>query len=179
MEQQQKDKLAEATEGLQYEATVLKQPMDLQPKKYNDLQIKWSVTLNRNGSILQIPYFQGIGHFPWGRDKKGMKPGFVSVYHDETARKSLERGKVFSESMKYVGATWPKPAIEEILHCLVMELDVLDYPDRREWAENLDFGSDSIKGKEAYDLCLKQSLGLRQLFTSNELESLKEALEDY
>lgn len=169
--------------GLTYRADF--QPRPQPADKVKHPQLHWLITLERGKKSMQFEYHEGMRHV------KGYKQIHKTKYDqrrwEECYRKTCETGKLYrpSESGEYFFSpilgpkTQPAPLLPNILYCIVLDAEVLNYSSYEEWAPELGFDPDSRKGEEVYRLCLKQSLALKQLVNDAELEQLREALQDF
>ena len=71
------------------------------------------------------------------------------------------------------------PENTDVLHCCLLDADVLDHPDFESWAGDFGYDIDSRSAEKIYKECLASALRFRQLFKSEELEELKELFQDY
>lgn len=153
-------------------------------RKEKDLSINWIVTLTRNNRSMEVEYMQGIGHLP-----KQIQPTFFGHkrYHeDDEIMFACEKGKV-GEWRDAFGEVRPAykeqkllpPKLHDVLYCLVLDADVLDYSGFENWANEFGYDSDSIKDRKIYDACLKEALEFKQLFTEQEIAELHEIFQYY
>ena len=66
------------------------------------------------------------------------------------------------------------PDLLSLLNCLVMDSDCLNYT-FDDWCDDLGYDQDSIKAKQAYDICIKQAIECKSLF---DIEEVRQYLED-
>ena len=76
-----------------------------------------------------------------------------------------------------VPAIMPDP--DDVLYSLVMDSDVLYYGTFEDWASDFGYDTDSRKAESTYRACLEIALKLRVAIGEDELERLREALQDY
>jgi hypothetical protein len=70
------------------------------------------------------------------------------------------------------------PKETDVFHCLLQ--DTSDIEDSFEdWAENLGYDTDSRKAEKSYNACKATFEGLQRLFSSSELDDLREIFSDY
>lgn len=71
------------------------------------------------------------------------------------------------------------PSLEDVMHCILLDADVLNYATFEDWAPDLGYDPDSRKAYEIYQACLKIGLRLNQAFSATELATLRTLFEDY
>ena len=145
-------------------------------------QLHWLITLEKGKQRMSVDYQQGIAHVEgykhsWGKQTLEQRK-IEGLY-----RKTCETGKLYKYMPSFSGAiekgTQPPPKLADVLYCLVMDSDVLNYSSYEDWGPELGYDVDSRKGEETYRLCLKQSLAFRNLIGQAALDNLKEAFQDY
>ncbi|QXL90409.1 hypothetical protein [Salmonella phage NINP13076] len=70
------------------------------------------------------------------------------------------------------------PTAANVLYCLLSDMD-LGSESHADFCANLGYDEDSRKGLEIYLACQKTGEELRKVFTGEDLETLREMLEDY
>ncbi|HDR2377178.1 TPA: hypothetical protein QCH88_004425 [Enterobacter asburiae] len=70
------------------------------------------------------------------------------------------------------------PCAANVLYCLLSDMD-LGSESHADFCANLGYDEDSRKGLEIYLACQKTGEELRKVFTGEDLETLREMLEDY
>lgn len=127
---------------------------------------EWRFTIareDRKQAEMTGPYFTGLGH------RKQVKPMPRPPYNPRSiAYEQWER-----EAFK------PKaPEAAGILSSLLLdgEAVAMSFVD---WCDNYGYDSDSIEARNTYDECCAIGQKMRKLFSSAELESLREMLQDY
>lgn len=152
--------------------------------KEKDYSINWLVTIKRNNRSLTTDYMQGIGHLPesiqptyWGKKK---------YYENELIKFACETGKVghWSDLHEKVlpnikPTPLQPPTIDEVMYCLVLDSNVVDYPSFADWANDYGYNDDSITDKKVYDDCMHLALQMRQLFNDADMNTLKDLFQDY
>lgn len=136
-----------------------------------DRTINWRVNFVKSGSTFWLDYQQGIGHVPGY--KRPRTTGDVLDFGQP-----WETGKY--QASKYSGphSKLPSPSAADILHCIVMDGDVLEY-DFEEWASNYGYDSDSRKAESTYNECRKQSREARRVLGLTLIEEAAALLQDY
>lgn len=115
----------------------------------------WSFTLykldqyNFKRNIQQFSYFTGLGH-----------------------RQIKNKGQ-WNEQI-----TINKPTITGLLSCLILDSTACNMS-FCEWSDELGYDNDSIKAREIYDECQKQSDKLRKVFSNQQIQKIQELTQDY
>lgn len=132
-------------------------------EKYRTLN--WRVTLSRPGMALTTDYQQGAGHIPKAAFHPGLRTGLGNA---RAETRICETGKWGRYSDNWAGplVTVPldPPALTDVLYCLAMDAEVLDFPSFEDWAGEYGYDEDSRKGEAVYRACLDVALKLRALF---------------
>jgi hypothetical protein len=142
-----------------------------------DPSLNWKVTILRNDrSFLTTDYSAGMGHCPsYGiKNKPGTLPYNLTVHGDAAIKNECETG--------YSRVTANKPIVPDfadVLHSLVMDSDVIDYPTYEDWAGNFGYDPDSRKGEAIYRACLEIALKMRNAIGEDGLAKLRDAFQDY
>jgi hypothetical protein len=169
--------------GLIYEATFVPFSKSRNAKpdpKPNDLQINWKIRLKRGGRSFECDYQEGILHLPKALYKQG---DFMSMHRFAAVKKACETGRAVlpdDPSWMYPAkrpALLP-PALADVLHCLVSDYRVLDYPTYEEWAREYGYEEDSRAGERTYRACQAVALQMRGVLSDAEIEKLDELLRD-
>jgi len=130
------------------------------------LMLKWKakVSVDGRGSV-EVSYFCGLGHFPIPSLREGIMTRKLTA--DQWRRLEEYLSGRRSIRMSQSADRWT-PDKSDLLYCLCSEADILDYSGFPEWADCLGYDSDSIKARETYDACMRQTLSLRQLIDIDE-----------
>ena len=157
-------------------------------KDSKDKSLNYRVTITRNRSNFTFDYMMGYGHvphkgipaFPTTNYLKQMKQTIINK-SCETGYQSkwcsgLERIISVTKKMNQQRIT---PENTDVLHCCLLDAEVLDHPDFESWASDYGYDIDSRSGEKTYRDCLANALRFRQLFKSEELEELRELFQDY
>lgn len=140
-----------------------------------DLSLNWRVTLRRNGrEILTTDYSAGIAHCPAYEQRP-------TIYVDNRIRTECENGFAVQPNSEYtVNHNKPiQPDTHNVIYSLLTDSDVIDHQDFESWAKELGFDPDSRKAEKTYNDCMKIALKFRSRFTSDEINGLREAFQDY
>lgn len=146
--------------------------------------LNWIVTLERNGkAFIETDYSQGVGHCPASKNWKNNS-------HLQHRAIAIEIETGFTAIAESWGSGEPRqgrtekhriapPAIDEVLHSLIMDSSVLDYASFEDWAPYLGFDADSREAEKTYQACLAIALKLRAGIGEAGIETLRIAFEDY
>lgn len=144
--------------------------------------LKWSITLERNGFKMIVPYRQGYGHIVNYPNRWNSS---MTIYEAEMLERLCNGKAGKSGEVRYVrdGEKFIKivpPTLEDVLYCLVSDSDCLDALNFEEWASELGFNPDSRKDFAIWEECLNQSRLFRRLVGNDTaLELLREHFQDY
>lgn len=137
--------------------------------------LNWRVTLRKGSLTLTTDYMQGVGHLPGYRHDRSSK-----VDYDTAIHMACESGKwrIGQDGWPttFCLTPIPSPPLVDVLACLVMDADVLNYSTFEEWAESLGYDPDSRKAEATYQVCLSIALKLRQMI---DLDQAREAFEEW
>lgn len=123
---------------------------------------RWNVSITRDKVSINQEYKTGLGHRKNYYDKKGLKTPKPQYSYLPMA---CEKKPV-------------APPIEGVMYSMFMDA----YAERENfnaWADEMGYGSDSIKGLHIYQACLEEAKKLRQLFTHEERAVLEEFFQNY
>uniref|UniRef100_A0AAU8GHY2 Uncharacterized protein n=1 Tax=Salmonella phage vB_SEnST11_KE22 TaxID=3161173 RepID=A0AAU8GHY2_9CAUD len=144
------------------------------------------VTFEKGGKTYRTDFKTGTGH-RIGRhtgltatDKKEIaKVGATVAQVDQKnwTRDDYKRNdnKQYSFGYRVYVAT---PCAANVLYCLLSDMDCANET-HADFCANLGYDEDSRKGLEIYLACQKVGEELRKIFTGEDLETLREMLEDY
>jgi hypothetical protein len=71
-----------------------------------------------------------------------------------------------------------KPHAASVLHSLVLDAEAVNMS-FTDWCDDYGYDSDSIKALSTYQECCKTGEAMRKMFTREQMEQLREALQDY
>jgi hypothetical protein len=137
--------------------------------------LNWKIDLVRKGSVILpgIDYMQGQAYCPaykaqWSNKYDKARAIALECATGERARAGGPNG---AESSRKPIAP---PSVVDVVQCLLMDSDVLNYRGFDDWAESLGYDTDSRKAEAIYRACLDTALQLRAIFGEPELSRLQE-----
>lgn len=143
--------------------------------KPGDYSLNWKVTIRKNGRSLCTDYMQGIGHIP-GKAASAYR---LSIAEFERIKSVCESGKYGREADSFLKHPLPLPDVCDVMHCLVLDAEVLEYARFEEWAENFGYEPDSRKAEQTYRDCMAIALQLRSIIGDAGIQAVREAGQDY
>ena len=138
--------------------------------------LNWNVTFMRGGrEIITTSYSAGIGHLPCVKNHNTLTHGCkYSILHARYMTHELEKGKESDRREKPI-----LPNASDVMNCLLMDSDAIDYATFEEWASDLGYDTDSRSAERIYHECLKTGLKLRAGLGEQTLKALREDYQDY
>ena len=140
--------------------------------------VRTTVTLHRKGRVVWSgPFHQGLACIRFldkglQRDHQSFKRG-----RSVMAQGILDR---LGERWGSLAIKWTPPALADVMASLLLDgSPYFDAETFEDWADNFGYDSDSIKARDTYDTCMKTGLELARAFTREELDTLREAAQDY
>jgi len=173
-------KIREILPTLEYKAVFIPQSKS-RNKDATIPTLNWRICLSnppRRVTTFETDYQQGIGHIPKCQQTHSPKAKTVNLAQYE--RQVAESGKYSEKIQMNSLSLWlplPKPNLVDVLSCLVLECDTLNYPGFEDWAMEFGYDSDSRKTKHLYQKCLDVALRFKY-FVGGEtvINQLEEAL---
>lgn len=161
--------------GLEYDAKFVPASKAIDADDWDS--IHWEITLSNSGhhNPMSFPYRQGVGHLP------GF-PTSRTINMQNNMKQALETGlypKDWNAQDFPRLYNLPFPELRDVLYCVVMDADALNYSCFEDWADNLGYSSDSRKAETIYNTCLRQALTFRLLIGGKALEQLSTLFVDY
>ena len=141
--------------------------------------LNWKVTLKKSGKdILTTDYMAGCGHCPSYQQGGKFESRKQTEYECE---KGIKAGR-WSYGMNRIQPTAKitpiLPKIEDVVHSLVMDSEVLEY-DFAEWCGNFGYQEDSRKAEQIYNDCMQIALKINRSLGTDGLNTLREVYQDY
>lgn len=124
---------------------------------------EWRVSLTREGRKIETAYYTGTGQ------RKQVKPMPQPPYR---------KGTIAYEEWAKTAFKEQAPHAADVLHSLTLDAEAIDQS-FADWADNFGYDSDSIKARNTYDACCAIGQQLRAMFSREEMDTLREMLQDY
>jgi hypothetical protein len=145
--------------------------------KPTDRNLNWKVTVKRAGRVVvETDYMAGLAHCQ--SYKQGMRWTI-----DECKRIELETETGYPADarghMRVPGSKPLSPDPLDVLHCLLLDAEALEYRDFEDWAENFGYDTDSRKAETTYRACLDIGLKFRNVLGESGIMELRGAFQDY
>ena len=142
--------------------------------KLNDLSLNWKVKFKYGSlDVLTTNYSAGCGHCPSYLFYQKNK----CTDYAQQIRTECETGKTYR-----VNSSFDKkinPNIGDVIYCLLLDSEAINYPTFENWAKEFDYNTDSRQAEEIYRQCLTIGLSLRVALGEENLKLLNEAFQDY
>lgn len=124
------------------------------------LSLNWSVSVYKDDKcILTTDFTQGCAHTQAYKMPVKEVGHSNSIMRYEIMKKECEEGKFYGTGRNYTRVK--EPSLTEVMYCLLIDSDVLNYSWFEEWAESCGYDKDSRSAEEIYRQCLKIALPLR------------------
>lgn len=139
-------------------------------------RINWKATLKVAGrKAWEGNYFQGIGHLPFPTS------GLRTIDRDNQIKYACENGLAIPlDGRSYIRAKkLPFPSIADLMACLLLDGDAVNFENFESWANHFGYDSDSRKAESIYKACLETGLKLRYHLGEAMSAKLRELLQDY
>lgn len=164
-------------DGLEYSAEFVPQSRSRNAKEKPCLN--WRVTLHKSGHTITTDYMQGVGHLPHYAYHVANR-----IYYHDAVAEARETGlsRLIPFAASHGGISSFKklrikpPSLVDVLSCLVLDSNVLEYSCFEDWAGDFGYDADSRAAESIYQQCLKTALQLRQIIG---LDAAREAFSDY
>ena len=167
-------------EGLDvpYQAVFVPQSQSRNADESNP-SLNWRITFGP----LVTDYMQGCAHLPHYSHAFSRNMAYDSAVREacETGKSKLRKHKNAFDAAQ-AGSSFarakpvPAPDLADVLYCLVLDSEVLEYSSFEDWAECMGYDTDSRKAEGIYNQCMKIALQLRQVIN---LDEAREAFADY
>lgn len=147
------------------------------PKGEDRLTLNWRIKLTRgNRVVIDTTYTAGVAHCPGygSRDKYSEKP--IVAAECETGR--VCRYSVTMDQA-YTTAQSINPDEADVIACLVLDCNALDYRDFEEWAESTGYDPDSRAAEAIYQTCVRHALALRAAVGEDGMTKLRDVCRDW
>ena len=139
---------------------------------------KWSITIGKNKTITNggIKQNKVVEQFEY-------KTGLGHRYLQPFAEREIRQNKYNPRSIAYAQAvknSWyiKQPQVAAVLHCLLSDAEAGN-ESFSNWCDNFGHDSDSITAFNTYQACEKTAKQLNNLFNREQLQTLRDLLQDY
>lgn len=126
----------------------------------------YSVNIGNNSNMFTVPFKCGMGHM---EKIKAFRPMPNPPYKKGTI--AYQEWYDFNHKPK-------KPSNSDIMYSLLLDSEASDYS-FSEWCDNFGFDSDSISAFNTYQQCENIGKQLKKVFSREQIEAMREALQDY
>lgn len=182
LDNQVKDKIGVtlAKHGLTVESVFIPWSLSRNAGEKNP-SLNWKVTLKQNGrKILTTDYMAGCAHAPSYKQSFKRDPENERLVLAECENGGKAR---YMATMDYIAVPQSskgtlKPESRDVIHSLLLDSEVLDYPSFEDWAGNFGYEEDSRQAERIYNDCMKIALQFRRIGESV-IEELREVFQDY
>lgn len=134
------------------------------PTTPKDARIQWRVTIRRRTYQQTFSYSAGIAHLPCYAALKGLK---TSIHNEAIIAKELATGRD-AKTGRFI-----MPSAANVLHCLALDGEAINYATFEEWAREFGYDEDSRKAEASYKECLRAGLFLRAILGESGIEELQ------
>lgn len=145
-------------------------------KEISKSQVRWKIGLERGRQKYETDYSTGIAHLKGYR--QDMK--FSTVHNHGVLEECLSKGKSIHPNYIKPGSyklSVIPPELDDVLSCLMMDAEALEYADFEDWATSYCYDVDSREAERIYNACLKTALALRGMFGEEGLRKLRMAFD--
>lgn len=144
--------------------------------------LNWRVTIVQRTGVqrsLSVDYSQGIGHVP-GYAPRSPRMSDAILAKQRQQEHAAETGRYPRALATYAPPVpLPVPAFADVLHCLILDTDVLDAGGFEQWATDYGYDPDSRAAESIYRQCIETSLQLRALLGDTRIAELRVLFQDY
>ncbi len=150
-------------------------------KDSEDLSLNWiAKVFYKDIEIIETTFFQGVAHAPVYKQKSKIEKGAFK----NALKKQCEIGKELKQSpfrydLMETTTDIPCPEVADLLYCLLLDADAINYSTYESWAGEFGYDEDSRKGFEIYHQCLTIGLKLRSGLGESLLNELNELFVDF
>jgi hypothetical protein len=145
-------------------------------KEQKNPSLNYLITLQKSGKdFLTTNYSMGCGHCP------SYHKGKLSIDEWDEIKLECEYGRKIKvlASGNILKGKEIKPDIKDVLYSILSDSSVLDFGTFEEWADCMEYDSDSRKAEKIYRNCLEIGLKMRNGIGEDGLKKLKEVFEGY
>ena len=139
--------------------------------------LNYQITIQRNGrDVLTTDYMMGHAHCPAHRLSMKDAGHANNIMRKKMIREECETGHAYRSFGKGPAIL---PDTRDVLDCIILDADAINYRDFAEWASEYGYGEDSRKAEAAYRECLAHGLALRAALGDDHMRALREAFAEY
>lgn len=114
----------------------------------------------------------GWNHFLWNIQIRGRNNKVFTTQY------KCGLGYVIKSKYSWVEDKPKAPSNSDVMYSLLLDSEASDYS-FSEWCDNLGYSNDSIQALNIYQACEKIASEMRNLFSQEEIQQMREALQDY
>ena len=150
----------------------------------NQKSLNWKVTLSSIRNKMTFDYSKGVGHLPYPNEfqlaknqKSVINQAIDSAVETGVARKIARGAMAFT--LLHSKEEFPTPTLQEVLHSLTQDLDVMNYLVYEHWADEFGYDPDSRKGEKIYEECRTQASRLSDVLGGmDKVQNLREIFQE-
>lgn len=150
----------------------------------NQKSLNWKVTLSSIRNKMTFDYSKGVGHLPYPNEfqlaknqKSVINQAIDSAVETGVARKIARGAMAFT--LLHSKEEFPTPTLQEVLHSLTPDSDVMNYLVYEHWADEFGYDPDSRKGEKIYEECRTQASRLSDVLGGmDKVQNLREIFQE-
>ena len=150
----------------------------------NQKSLNWKVTLSSIRNKMTFDYSKGVGHLPYPNEfqlaknqKSVINQAIDSAVETGVARKIARGAMAFT--LLHSKEEFPTPTLQEVLHSLTQDSDVMNYLVYEHWADEFGYDPDSRKGEKIYEECRTQASRLSDVLGGmDKVQNLREIFQE-
>ena len=150
----------------------------------NQKSLNWKVTLSSIRNKMTFDYSKGVGHLPYPNEfqlaknqKSVINQAIDSAVETGVARKIARGAMAFT--LLHSKEEFPTPTLQEVLHSLTQDSDVMNYSVYEHWADEFGYDPDSRKGEKIYEECRTQASRLSDVLGGmDKVQNLREIFQE-
>lgn len=93
-------------------------------------------------------------------------------------KNTMEKENYLSKVRKPCNAYVFVPTQANVLYCLLSDMEAIEYT-FDDWCANFGYDTDSRKAEKIFHACMEEGKKLLKIFTKDQIEELREVLQDY
>lgn len=145
----------------------------------------WLISLTKGNVSREFEYHTGTGHrvISNADSERILREYGGELYKDVTDGKIKRKGQTDFQrrcmNREYQLRAKPfAPHVTGLLYSLILDSSACDQS-FDSWCEDYGYDNDSIKARNTYDACQKNTDNMRAIFSRDQIEKLSELLQDY